>query len=250
MTDLTGKVAVVTGGTRDIGRSISLKLAEAGAKVVVNYCNSKEAGDVTLDMIKNAGGEGILVKGDMTQQADVEALMAEAVKAYGQIDILVNNVGGLVARKTLEEMDEDFFNKVMFLNVNSTFLATKFAKPHMGKGSVIVNIASQAGRDGGGAGSCAYATSKGAVVTFTRSMAKELGPQGIRVNSLCPGMIDTSFHDTFTPDAVRKHVEGIVPVRRQGHPDEVADAVVYLAGDKSSYIHGTNIDINGGLLFS
>lgn len=251
MTDLTGKVAIVTGGTRDIGRSISLKLAEAGAKVVVNYCNNKEAGDVTLEMIKNAGGEAILVKGDMTKQADVEGLVAEAVKAYGgNVDILVNNVGGLVARKTLEEMDEEFFNTVMFLNVNSTFLMTKFTKPYMGKGSSIVNIASQAGRDGGGGGSCAYATAKGAVVTFTRSMAKELGPQGIRVNSLCPGMIDTSFHDTFTPDAARKHVEGVVPVRRQGHPDEVADAVVYLAGDKSSYIHGANVDINGGLFFS
>lgn len=251
MTDLTGKVAIVTGGTRDIGRSCSVLLAAAGAKVVVNYHSSKAAGDETLDIIKKAGGEAILVKGDMTKQADVENLVAEAKKAYGdEIHILVNNVGGLVARKTLAEMDEEFFNKVMFLNVNSTFLATKFTVPNMPKGSAIVNLASLAGRDGGGGGSAAYATSKAAVTTFTRAMAKELGPKGIRVNALCPGMIDTTFHDTFTPDAVRTHVENTVPMRRQGLSDDIGNAVVFLASKESDYIHGANIDINGGMFFS
>ena len=138
----------------------------------------------------------------------------------------------------------------MFLNVNSTFLATQAVVPHMPSGSSIVNLASLAGRDGGGGGASAYSTSKGAVITFTRSMAKELGPQGIRCNALCPGMIDTTFHDTFTPDAVRKNVENSVPMRRQGHPDDCADTVVYLASDKSAYITGANIDINGGMFFS
>lgn len=251
MTNLKGKVAIVTGGTRDIGRSCSIKLAEAGAQVVVNYHSNKEAGDETVATIEKNGGKAILVKGDMTKKADVDNLIAEARKAFGgDIDILVNNVGGLVARKKLAEMDEEFLNKVMSLNMNSTFLATQAAVPHMPSGSAIVNLASLAGRDGGGGGASAYSVSKGAVVTFTRSMAKELGPQGIRVNALCPGMIDTTFHDTFTPDAARKNVEASVPLRRQGHPDDCADTVVYLASDASSYITGANIDINGGMFFS
>lgn len=251
MYNLNGKVAIVTGGTRDIGRACSVKLAKSGAKVVVNYCNNKAAGDETLEIIKKAGGEAVLVKGDMTKKADVDALVEAAQDAFGNdIHILVNNVGGLVARKKLHEMDEAFFNHVMALNMNSTFLTTQAVVPHMPSGSAIVNLASLAGRDGGGGGASAYSVSKGAVITFTRSMAKELGPQGIRVNALCPGMIDTTFHDTFTPDAVRRSVEASVPLRRQGHPDDCADTVLYLASDASSYITGANIDINGGMFFS
>jgi 3-oxoacyl-[acyl-carrier protein] reductase len=251
MKNLNGKVAIVTGGTRDIGRSCSVKLAEQGAKVVVNYHSNKKAGEDTVAAIEQAGGTAILVKGDMTKKNDVDNLVAETRKAFGDdIHILVNNVGGLIARKKLAEMDEEFFNHVMSLNMNSTFLATQAVVPHMPQGSSIVNLASLAGRDGGGGGASAYATAKGAVVTFTRSMAKELGPDGIRVNALCPGMIDTTFHDTFTPDAARRGVEASVPLRRQGHPDDCADTVVYLASDNSSYITGANIDINGGMAFS
>jgi len=251
MTDLSGKIAIVTGGTRDIGRACSIQLAEAGAKVVVNYCNNKEAGEATMAAIKVVGGEAILVKGDMTKKADVDALVAETKKAFGgEIHVLVNNVGGLVARKKLAEMDEDFFNHVMGLNMNSTFLATQAVVPHMPKGSSIVNLASLAGRDGGGGGAIAYATSKGAVMSMTRGIAKELGPKGIRINALCPGMIATSFHDTFTPDAVRENVANATPLRRQGRAEETADLVAYLASDEASFITGANIDINGGMAFS
>jgi len=251
MRDLEGKIAIVTGGTRDIGRSCSIKLAEAGAKVVVNYHSSKTAGEETVAAIEKAGGTAILVKGDMTKKADVDNLIAEAVKAFGgEIHVLVNNVGGLVARKKIGEMDEEFFNHVMFLNLNSTFLATKAVVPHMPAGSAIVNLASLAGQNGGGNGSSAYSTSKGAVSAFTRAMAKELGPQGIRCNALNPGMIATTFHDTFSTDEARANVEATVPLRRQGHPDDCADTVVYLASDKSSYITGANIDINGGMFYS
>lgn len=251
MSNLKGKVAIVTGGTRDIGRSCAVNLAKAGASTVVNYHSSRAAGEETLAMIERAGGTAILIKGDMTRKADVAALVAEALLAFGsQIHVLVNNVGGLVARKTLPEMDETFLNRVMALNFNSTFLATQAVVPHMPKGASIVNIASLAGRDGGGAGASAYAASKAAVMTFTRSMARELGPDGIRVNALCPGMIDTTFHDTFTPDAARRNVEASVPLRRQGLPDDCANAVVYLASDESSYITGANVDINGGMYFS
>jgi len=251
MTDLKGKVAIVTGGTRDIGRSCSIQLAAAGAKVAVNYHSNKAAGEETVATIKKAGGTAILVKGDMTKKADVDNLIAETKKAFGDdIHVLVNNVGGLVARKKLLEMDEEFWNHVMHLNMSSTFLATQAVVPNMSKGGSIVNLSSLAGRDGGGGGSAAYATSKAAVMTFTRAMAKELSPQGIRTNALCPGMIDTTFHDTFTPDAIRTHVENTVPMRRQGHPDDCAELVVFLASDASSYITGANIDINGGMFFS
>ena len=251
MTKFKGKTAIVTGGSRDIGRAISVKLAAEGANVVVNYCNNKDAGDETVAEIEAAGGKAILVQADVTKQADVSKLIDASREAFGDtIDILVNVTGGLVARKALNEMDEEFFNHVMQLNATSTFMVSKAAVPHMPEGSAIVNLASQAGRDGGGPGAIAYATSKGAVMSFTRGLAKELGPKGIRVNSLCPGMIATTFHDKFTKDAVRENVANSTPLRRQGRAEETADAVAYLASDEASFITGTNIDINGGLLFS
>lgn len=251
MTKFANKVAIVTGGSRDIGRAISERLAAEGAKVVVNYCNNEADGQATLAAIKAAGGTAILVKGDLTQPDDAARLIAETQAAFGPtIDILVNVAGGMVARKALAEMDLDFLNQVLSLNVASTFLATQAAVPHMPAGSAIINFASQAGRDGGGPGAAAYATSKGAVMTFTRAMAKELGPKGIRVNSLCPGMIATSFHDIFTKDAVREAVAAGTPLRRQGKADEVAAAVAYLASDEASFITAANIDINGGTFFS
>lgn len=245
------KVAVVTGGSRDIGKAISLKLAAAGAKVVVNYFNNEAQGNETVKEITDAGGTAIAVAGDMTKAGDVDKLVAATVDAYGKsIDILVNVVGGLVARKSLAEMDEAFFDKVMKLNVNSTFLTIKAVVPLMTNGGSIVNLSSLAGRDGGGPGATAYATSKGAIMTFTRGLAKELGPQGIRVNCVCPGMISTTFHDEFTKPEVRKNVAAGTPLRREGQATEVADLVAYLASSESSFLTGTSVDINGGLAFS
>ncbi len=246
-----GKVAVVTGGGRDIGRAVSLRLAAEGAKVVVNYCNDSERGRATADEIKAQGGEAILVQGDMTRAADVERLFAETRGAFGdRVDVLVNVTGGIVARKTLDEMDEAFFDQVMAINVKSAFLATKAAVPMMSAGGAIVNMASQAGRDGGGGGASAYASAKGAVMTFTRAMAKELGPKGIRVNAICPGMISTTFHDVFTKPEIRTAVAGSTPLRREGRADEVAAAVAFLASEDASFLQGVNMDINGGTFFS
>ena len=251
MSDFKGRVAVVTGGARDIGRSISVKLAEAGAKVVVNYYNSADAAVETVSMIKTAGGEAIAVKADASNITDIQRLKEETEKAFGsQVDILVNNAGGLFARKTLGEFDEAFFDLVMNVNFKSTVFVMQAFEPLMGTGSSIVNLSSLAARDGGGGGSSLYASSKGAVTTFTRAMAKELGPKGIRVNAICPGLIATKFHDDFTKDEVRTMVAGKTPVRREGSADEVADLVVYLASDKSSFVTGVNFDINGGLAFS
>ena len=248
---LKNKTAIVTGGSRDIGKAISLKLAAEGANVVVNYFSNAAQGAETVAEIEAAGGKAIAVAGDMTKSADVDNLVAEARKAFGDsIDVLVNNVGGMVARKSMDEMDEDFFDQVMKLNLNSTFLATKAVRPHMVSGSAIVNVASLAGRDGGGPGAAAYSTAKGAVMTFTRAMAKEFGPANIRVNAVCPGMIATKFHDDFTKDAVRENVAAGTPLRRQGEAPEVADLVAFLASSDSSFMNGANVDINGGLAFS
>ena len=248
---LKGKVAVVTGGARDIGQSISIKLAKEGAKVVVNYFNSEKDSEETLKQIEAMGGEAIAVKGDVSKQGDINGLVEETKEAFGShVDILVNNAGGLFARKTIDEIDEEFYDLVMDVNLKGTVLVTKAFKPMMGSGGSIINIASQAGRDGGGPGSAIYASSKGAVMTLTRNWAKELGPQGIRMNAICPGMIATKFHDDFTKDEVREKVAGNTPLRREGEADEVADLVVYLASDQSSFMTGNNVDINGGLAFS
>ena len=251
MENLNGKVAVVTGGARDIGKAISMSLAKAGAKVVVNYFNSELYGKETVLEIEKTGGTAVAIYADVTKQVDVDAMVKTTLDHFGpKIDILVNVAGGLFARKSIEEMDEDFYNLVMDVNLKSVFLVTKAIKPHMEKGGAIINFASQAGRDGGGPGAAIYAASKGAVITYTRALAKEFGPQGIRVNALCPGMIATKFHDDFTKDEVREKVAGSTPLRREGEAEEVADLVVYLASEQSSFITGNNIDINGGLAFS
>ncbi|MDW3192791.1 MAG: glucose 1-dehydrogenase [Cytophagales bacterium] len=248
---LEGKVAVVTGGARDIGRAICVKLAKEGAKVVVNYFNSESDSADTLAAIKDVGGEAIAVKGDVTKQGDIDHLVAKTKKAFGyKLDILVNNAGGLFARKKAEELDESFYDLVMGVNFKGTVFVTQAMKPLMGKGSSIVNLASQAGRDGGGPGSALYASSKAAVMTLTRNWSKEFGPEGIRINAVCPGMIATKFHDDFTKDEVRVNVANATPLRREGKAEEVADLVAYLASDQSSFMTGNNVDINGGLAFS
>jgi 3-oxoacyl-[acyl-carrier protein] reductase len=248
---LNGKVAIVTGGSRDIGREVSVQLAKEGAKVVINYLNSEFDAQETKKLIEEAKGECILVRGDMTKWEDAENLVKETTARFGnEIHILVNVAGGLFGRKTIEDQDVEWFDLVMNVNVKSVFLATKAAIAYMKEGASIINFSSQAGRDGGGGGASLYATAKGAVMTYTRALAKEFGPRGIRVNSVAPGMIATSFHDKFTRPEIRTAVAGSTPLRRQGEAKEVADLVVYLASNESSFITGTNIDINGGTYFS
>lgn len=245
------KLVIVTGGGRDIGRSISLRFAAEGAKVVINYRSDEAAAQDTLAAVEAAGGTALLHRADVTKSDAVADLITAAADfGGGTIDVLVNCAGGMVARKTLADMDEAFFDTVMDLNFKSAFLVTKAALPHLAKGSAIVNLSSQAARDGGGPGASIYAASKGAMTTLTRSWAKELGPQGIRVNALCPGLIGTSFHDIFSKPEGRAAVAGNTPLRREGHPDEVAAAVAFLASDEASFLTGLNMDINGGLAFS
>lgn len=245
---LQGKTAIVTGGGRDIGSAIAKKLAAEGANVAINYFASSAGADATVDAIKSAGGNAFAMQGDLTKADDVKAFVERTVKEFGGVHVLVNNAGGLVKREKIAEMSLEHWQNVMDVNLTSTFMMTNAALQHMTDGA-IVNLASQAGRDGGGPGAVPYATSKGAVMTMTRGLAKELGPN-IRVNALCPGMIDTDFHNIHTPDAGRRGFEAAAPVKRQGHVDDAANLVLFLACDDSAFMTGTNIDINGGMLFS
>ena len=248
--DMSGRVAVITGAGRDIGRACAIRLAQAGASVAINYHSSSTGADSAVAEIEAAGGKAFAQQGDMTDPAAVEKLVAATVDRFGSLDTLIHVAGGLVARKPLPELSVEHWQTVMDLNATSFLHLARAGLPHLQKkGGVIVPIASQAGRDGGGPGAIAYAASKAAVMTMARGMAKELGPD-IRVNSVCPGMISTGFHDTFTKDEVRKHVSSITPLKREGSSEEVADLVCYLASDSASFMTGTNVDINGGLLFS
>jgi 3-oxoacyl-[acyl-carrier protein] reductase len=247
---LNGKTAIITGGGRDIGRACALRLAREGASVAINYHSSSTGADSAVAEIIAAGSKAFALQGDMTNAADVEKLVAETTAQFGNdIGVLVHVTGGLVARKTIADMDIDHWNAVMNLNVTSLYHLAKAVTPHMPAGSSLISFASQAGRDGGGPGAVAYAASKGAVMTMTRGMAKEFGPK-IRVNAVCPGMIDTDFHNTFTKDEVRTNVANATPLKREGASDEVADLVAFLASDQSSFMTGASIDINGGILFS
>ena len=247
---LEGKTAIVTGGGRDIGRACALRLAQEGARVAINYHASGDGADSAVEEIIANGGEAFALQGDLTKDSEAAHLVAETQSRFGpQINVLVHVTGGLVARKTIAEMDVDHWDYVMNLNTTSLFRMVKAVEPHMPAGSSIVSFASQAGRDGGGPGAVAYATSKGAVMTMTRGLAKEFGPR-IRVNTICPGMIDTDFHNIFTKDEVRAKVADGTPLKREGLPSDTANLAVFLSSDQAAFMTGTSVDINGGILFS
>jgi 3-oxoacyl-[acyl-carrier protein] reductase len=249
MTDFRNKLALVFGGGRDIGGAIAIELARRGAQVALSYHGSNP--DKVIGAITALGEKVYTQKVDALDMSAVRAFAASSAKQAGKkIDVLVNVVGGLVARKRMEEMDDAFWDHVMTLNTKSIFAMTQAALPLMTDGGAIVNVSSQAGRDGGGPGGIAYGASKGALMSMTRGLAKELGPRRIRVNAVCPGMIATKFHDEFTKPEVRQRVAGMTPLGREGRAEEVADLVVYLASDAASFVNGTNVDINGGILFS
>ncbi|MCX6142438.1 MAG: SDR family oxidoreductase [Ignavibacteriales bacterium] len=250
MNELSQKVALVTGGARDIGRAVSLKLAAESASVLVNYFDNANDASETVRMIMDVGGKAVAVQADATKAGEVHKLVMKCREAFGQeIHILVNVAGGLMGRKKMDEMDEGFWDSVMNVNLKSTFLVTKAVLPYMPDGATIVNFSSQAARDGGGFGAIAYATAKGGVLTFTRGLAKELGPRKIRVNCISPGMINTTFHNTFTKPEVRQKVAAMTPLGREGEAAEVAELVLFLASGRSAFINGESVEINGGTYF-
>ncbi len=250
MKNLENKVAIVTGGARDIGRQVSIKLAAAGAKVCVNFLGNEEQAVETVEIIKANGGVAIACRADVTDPAQVAHLITTCTNAFGNtIHVLVNVAGGLMGRKTLPDLDEEFWDAVMNVNLKSVYLVCRATLPHMTEGGAIVNFSSQAARDGGGFGAMAYSAAKGGVLTLTRSLAKELGPKGIRVNCISPGMINTTFHNTFTKPEVRTNVAAGTPLRREGRAEEVGELALFLATDASSFINGESIEINGGTYF-
>ncbi|MCU0646584.1 MAG: SDR family oxidoreductase [Gemmatimonadaceae bacterium] len=247
---LENTVALVTGGARDIGAAIVRTLSAQGAAVVINTAHSMARAEALAAELEGAGGRALAVQADVTDPAAIDQMLSRVRDAFGAtIHVLVNNAGGLVARKTMDAMDLAFWREVIDLNLTSVFAVTKAVLPMMPDGGAIVNLSSLAARDGGGGGALAYSSAKGAVLTFTRGLAKELAPRRIRVNCVSPGLIATTFHDTFTAPAVRQAVAGRTAVGREGSAQDVANAVAFLASSASAYITGESLEINGGLYF-
>lgn len=246
---MNGKLVVVAGGGRDIGKACALDFAKQGANVVLTYNSSKETAQEVTATIESLGSRAFAIQADLTNEAEINKVITYAADTFGKIDTLVHVAGGLLARVKITEMTNEHWDNVANVNLKSLFMMCRAAIPHMPKGSSIVTFASQAGRDGGGPGAVAYAAAKGAVMSFTRGLAKELGPD-IRVNSVCPGMISTGFHDTFTKDNVREFVANATAMKREGASEEVAKLVTFLASSDASYMTGNCVDVNGGILFS
>jgi NAD(P)-dependent dehydrogenase (short-subunit alcohol dehydrogenase family) len=248
--DLTGKAALVTGASSGIGAATAAVLAELGAKVALAYHRNAEGAEKVAREIAAAGGKAIAIRADVRRSEEIRAMAARAVKEFGAIDILVNNAGSLVERLKLAEMTEEKWDDVMRLNLTSAMLCAQAVAPGMieRKSGAIVNVASIAGRNGGGAGAGVYSTAKGGLITLTKSLAKELGPHGVRVNAISPGVIDTPFHEVFsTPEMIRGFV-ATVPLGRVGKPIECAKVIAFLASEAASYIAGETIEVNGGQL--
>jgi len=198
---LAGKNVLITAGAQGIGESISKHFIESGANVAIHYFSSADTAQRLADDAKSKGLKAVAIGGDLTKEDDAIAVVEKTVDTLGGLDILINNAGSLVARKLMPDIEPDFWHKVMDINLTSMMFVTRAAGPHLAKNenSSIVNLASLAGRKGGHPGSLAYATSKGAILTFTRALATEYGPQGTRVNAVAPGLIlGTLFHNTHT----------------------------------------------------
>lgn len=247
MSKLSNKVALVTGASKGIGASIAKHLAAEGASVVVNYSSSKNEADQVVSEIKKKGGKAIAIQGDMSKECDIDRLLAETQSTFGKLDILVNNAG-VYELFSLEKVTADHFHKHFNLNVLGLILAIKKAVAYFGpKGGSIINISSIAGLVPV-EGTSVYSASKAAVDAITKSLAKELGPKKIRVNSLNPGMIETEgLYATGIADSdFRKEIENTTPLGRLGQPEDIAKAAVFLASDDSGWISGETIILAGG----
>lgn len=243
---LTEKVALVTGAARGLGRAIALELATAGAKVVVNYAGSEGKAAEVVEKIRAAGGEAFAVQADVSQAEDVERLVKATLEGFGRIDILVNNAG--IARDNLLlRMKEGDWDAVLDTNLKGVYLCTKAVSKGMLKQrfGVIVNISSVVGISGN-AGQANYAAAKAGVIGFTKSMAKELAPRGIRVNAVAPGYIATDMTDIL-PEEVKNEMISHIPLGRVGKPEDVAKAVLFLASPSAGYMTGQTLVVDGGM---
>jgi len=246
---LKNKVAIVTGSIQGIGRATAEMLAVNGAAVIINNHENAAMLEEVAQGIRKNGGKVKAVIADVTKKEQAKKLIDAALE-LGGIDILVNNAGGLIKRVPVADFDEIHYQTVMDVNLKTTFLMSHLVIPHMKakKSGRIIHFSSQAAHDGGGPGAVAYAASKGAVWTFTKSLAKELAPFGITVNAVSPGFIgQTAFHDTFTAKEVHEKIPSMVPLGRAGVPEDVAKIVFFLASELADYVTGQSIEVNGGL---
>jgi 3-oxoacyl-[acyl-carrier protein] reductase len=248
-TDLKGKAVLITGASTGIGAAAARAFGRCGSNVVVHYNASRAAAEAVAADIEKLGARAALVAGDVKDAAAVKRIVDDAVAAFGRIDVLVNNAGGLVKRTRIEDYTEAFIDEVLKLNVVQVALFLRHVVPIMrrqGAGNVI-NVSSVAARHGGGAGAIVYAGAKGFVSAATHGWAKELAGDGIRVNAVSPGVIATPFHDRYTSAEQLKAMEANIPMKRLGSADDCAGAFVYLASNESSgYVTGQVIEVNGG----
>jgi 3-oxoacyl-[acyl-carrier protein] reductase len=247
MNQLKDKVALVTGASKGIGSGIAKALAAAGASVVVNYVSSKEGADKVVSAITSAGGKAVAVGGNVSKAADAKAIVDAAMKNYGQLDILVNN-SGVFEMRPIEEITEEHFHKQFDVNVLGLLLVTQAAVPHLTRGASIINVSSVVTRVTP-PGSAVYAGTKGAVDAISGVLSQELGPKGIRVNSVNPGLVETE--GTHAAGMIGTDWEkGFIaqtPLGRTGKPDDIGDVVVFLASNESRWLTGENLVVSGGL---
>ena len=244
---LKGKSVLVTGGASGIGQGIAVACAEQGANVAITTMTSDPA--PTLATIRSFGVQGLAMQADLRDEKTVDDVVEKTLAAFGRLDTLVANTGGLLKRIRVVETSLELWNEVLALNLTTMFLCCRAALRHMEqkKQGNLILLSSLAAHDGGGFGASHYAATKGAVLTYTKALAKEVGPLGIRVNGIAPGLIATRFHDTFTPNDARKATAERTPLRREGTPADCAAAAVFLASDAASFLTGETIEVNGGL---
>lgn len=244
-------VVLVTGGSRGIGKATSLLLAQSGYKVVVNYQRDKQAADEVINAIHEADGEAIAIKADIADELQVMAMFVEIDNAFGPVSALVNNAGILFRQSTIEELTAERINSILATNVTGYFLCCReavkrMAFRHGGEGGAIVNVSSAAARLGAPGEYVDYAASKGAVDTLTTGLSLEVAAQGIRVNGVRPGFIYTEMHASGGEAGRVDRVKDLLPMKRGGQPEEVAQAIAWLLSDKASYVTGSFLDLAGG----
>lgn len=248
--DVTGKVALVTGASSGIGAATAAVLSDLGALVAIGYYHNESGAEQVRQKIAGSGGKAIAIRADVRRADEIHSMVEQAAGELGPIDILVNNAGSLVKRTPIRDMTEEGWDDIMDLNLKSAALCSQAVAPSMieRRKGAIVNVASIAGRNGGGPGAGPYSTAKGGLIAFTKSLAREMAPLGVRVNAISPGVIDTPFHEVFsTPEMIANFVKGI-PLGRTGTSMECAMAIAFLASDAASYIVGATIEVNGGQL--
>lgn len=243
---LKNRIAIVTGGSRGIGKAIALELAKRGATVVVNYVSSETGAQEVVDLIKADGGEALSVKADVSDYSQAFALINTTIEEFGKIDILVNNAG--ITRDTLiMMMSEEDWDDVQRINLKGNFNCSKAAVKHMMRKRYgrIINITSVSGQMGN-AGQTNYSASKAGQIGFTKALAREIAPRNITVNAVAAGFVETDIWDGV-PEEIREGMLDIIPLKRKGEPEEIAYAVAFLASDEAAYITGQCLAIDGGM---